>query len=222
MLAVPMSAKGVDIRPLRQMTGDAEFNEVVFDGALAIDGAAPAACGPGTVCALPAIAIDAPDDALLTGVLKQGWGFQGFVISDAAATGGATVLHHTEASTATAARHAIESGLDVIFQSEYPQHRPYLAAFRSAGIAPALIDSAVVRVLRVKFALGLFESPRGRGDRGVCVCAEPARGRAAAIRRGGQPARGADAVSDRRGRAARRAHRLLRKIGAREWPAFAL
>lgn len=102
--------------------------------------------------------------ALLTDVLKRGWGFAGFVISDAAATGGATVLHHTEASTATATKHALESGLDVIFQSTYEQHRPYLAAFRNAGIAPAVIDSAVARVLRVKFALGLFEAPYGNPD----------------------------------------------------------
>jgi alkylation response protein AidB-like acyl-CoA dehydrogenase len=31
MLAIPMDAKGVDVRPLRQMTGDYEFNEVVLD-----------------------------------------------------------------------------------------------------------------------------------------------------------------------------------------------
>ena len=31
MLAVPMDAKGVDVRPLRQMTGDSEFNEVFLD-----------------------------------------------------------------------------------------------------------------------------------------------------------------------------------------------
>ena len=31
MLAIPMDAKGVDVRPLRQMTGDYEFNEVFFD-----------------------------------------------------------------------------------------------------------------------------------------------------------------------------------------------
>jgi alkylation response protein AidB-like acyl-CoA dehydrogenase len=31
MLAVPMKAKGVDVRPLRQMTGDCEFNEVFLD-----------------------------------------------------------------------------------------------------------------------------------------------------------------------------------------------
>lgn len=102
--------------------------------------------------------------ALLTGWLKREWRFPGFVISDAAATGGATVLHHTEATTATATRHALESGLDVIFQSSYEQHRPYLNAFRAGGIAPSVIDSAVARVLRVKFALGLFERPYGDPD----------------------------------------------------------
>jgi alkylation response protein AidB-like acyl-CoA dehydrogenase len=31
MLAIPMTAKGVDVRPLRQITGGSEFNEVFFD-----------------------------------------------------------------------------------------------------------------------------------------------------------------------------------------------
>ena len=97
--------------------------------------------------------------ALLTDKLKREWGFTGFVISDQSATGGATVLHHTEASTATAAKHALESGLDVIFQSSYPQHRSYLDAFRSGAIADSVIDAAVARVLRAKFELGLFEQP---------------------------------------------------------------
>ena len=96
---------------------------------------------------------------LLNGKLKGDWRFDGFVISDAAATGGATVLHHTEASTATAAKHALESGLDVIFQSSWPQHRPYLDAFRSGTIADSVIDAAVRRVLTTKFDLGLFEQP---------------------------------------------------------------
>jgi beta-glucosidase len=96
---------------------------------------------------------------LLTDVLKREWGFTGFVISDASATAGATVLHLTEASTATAARHALESGLDVIFQSTYDQHRPYLAAFTDGSIPDSVIDGAVTRVLRAKFELGLFEHP---------------------------------------------------------------
>jgi beta-glucosidase len=97
--------------------------------------------------------------ALLNGTLKRDWGFTGFVISDAAATGGATVLHHTEANTASAATHALEAGLDVIFQSTYEQHRPYLDAFRRGLISDSVIDAAVARVLRAKFELGLFERP---------------------------------------------------------------
>lgn len=96
---------------------------------------------------------------LLTEVLRERWGFGGFVISDAAATGGATVLHMTEASVATSARHALEAGLDVIFQSSWEQHRSWLRAFLDGSIPDTLIDRAVGRVLRAKFELGLFEDP---------------------------------------------------------------
>ncbi len=96
---------------------------------------------------------------LLTDVLRDEWHFTGFVISDAAATGGATVLHDTEASTASATKDALDAGLDVIFQSSYPQHRPYLDAFRRGLIADSVVNQAVARVLRAKFELGLFEHP---------------------------------------------------------------
>jgi beta-glucosidase len=97
--------------------------------------------------------------ALLDGTLRRDWHFRGFVISDESAVGGAVVLHHTEATTASAAKHALEAGLDVVFQAEYRQYKPYRSAFRSGTIAPNVIDSAVARVLRAKFALGLFEHP---------------------------------------------------------------
>ncbi len=96
---------------------------------------------------------------LLGDILKREWNFSGFVISDAAATGGATVLHHTEASTATATKDAFEAGLDVVFQSSWPQHRPYLDAFRRGLVADSIIDASVSRVLKAKFELGLFEHP---------------------------------------------------------------
>jgi beta-glucosidase len=96
---------------------------------------------------------------LLTDVLKRDWTFPGFVISDASGTSGATVLHMTEASTATAAQHAFDAGLDVVFQSSYGQQRPYLDAFQRGLIPVDVIDAAVSRVLRAKFQLGLFEHP---------------------------------------------------------------
>jgi beta-glucosidase len=104
------------------------------------------------------------NSALLNGVLKRDWEFRGFVISDQSATGGATVLHYTESSTASATRNALDAGLDVIFQSSWPQHRSYLAAFRSGMIADSVIDAAVARVLRAKFELGLFEKPYADPD----------------------------------------------------------
>jgi beta-glucosidase len=96
---------------------------------------------------------------LLNEILKRDWKFGGFVISDAAATGGATVLHMTEPNTAAATAHALNSGLDVIFQSSYPQYRAYWSAFERGLIPTATIDAAVGRVLSAKFQLGLFEHP---------------------------------------------------------------
>jgi beta-glucosidase len=96
---------------------------------------------------------------LLTDMLKRDWAFKGFVISDASGTSGATVLHQTEASTATAAQHAFNAGLDVVFQSSYGQQAPYLAAFQRGLIPMDVVDAAVSRVLRAKFELGLFEKP---------------------------------------------------------------
>jgi len=96
---------------------------------------------------------------LLTDVLRGRWKFPGFVISDMSATGGATVLHMTEPNTAAAAAHAWQSGLDVVFQSAWREHRPYLEAMQGGLVPLATIDSAVARVLRAKFELGLFEHP---------------------------------------------------------------
>lgn len=96
---------------------------------------------------------------LLTSTLRQEWGFTGVTISDAAATGGPTVLQLTESDTPHAAAHAWAAGLDVVFQSDWGQYRPYWRAIRDGLVAPVTIDSAVAHVLRLKFALGLFEDP---------------------------------------------------------------
>ena len=96
---------------------------------------------------------------LLTQKLKRDWGFKGFVISDAGAVGGGTVLHHTTKGYADATKQAITAGLDVIFQTEYEHYKLFIPPFLDGSIAQERINDAVSRVLRAKFQLGLFENP---------------------------------------------------------------
>ncbi|HET7601587.1 MAG TPA: glycoside hydrolase family 3 N-terminal domain-containing protein, partial [Gemmatimonadales bacterium] len=106
---------------------------------------------------------------LLTDILRTQWKFDGFVISDAAATGGAVVLHHTEPDTPTAAADAWNAGLDVVFQSSWPQYRPYWDAVRRGLVPAGVIDSAVMHVLEAKFRLGLFDSPYANPDSAAAI-----------------------------------------------------
>lgn len=96
---------------------------------------------------------------LMRETVKQDWGFNGFIISDASATGGSIVLHDTAEDYADATTQAIEAGLDVIFQTSYDHHELFWPAFKEGRIDDAAVDEAVGRVLRAKFQLGLFEDP---------------------------------------------------------------
>ncbi|HLD53809.1 MAG TPA: glycoside hydrolase family 3 C-terminal domain-containing protein [Sediminibacterium sp.] len=96
---------------------------------------------------------------LLNKKLKQEWGFKGFVISDAGAVGGTTVLHHTTKDYPESGAAALINGLDVIFQTNYDHHHLFIAPFLDGTIPQERIDDAVSRVLKVKFQLGLFDHP---------------------------------------------------------------
>ncbi|MFH0895663.1 MAG: glycoside hydrolase family 3 N-terminal domain-containing protein [Bacteroidota bacterium] len=99
------------------------------------------------------------NDWLLNKKLKSEWGFQGFVISDAGATGGANVLHMTAKDYAESTVNSLNGGLDVIFQTSYDHYPHFWKAFSENRISSKVIDDAVRRVLRAKFELGLFENP---------------------------------------------------------------
>jgi len=96
---------------------------------------------------------------LLNTKLKEQWGFKGFVISDAGATGGTLVLHHTAKDYPESGAQAINGGLDVIFQTDYAHYKLFDPHFYDGRIRQERIDDAVARVLRAKFELGLFDHP---------------------------------------------------------------
>jgi beta-glucosidase len=94
---------------------------------------------------------------LLQDVLRNGWSFNGFVVSDYTAV--MELTHHGIAlNPAVATQKAITAGVDVDMMSHY--YDSELPALVKSGKVPmSVIDEAVRRVLRVKFALGLFEHP---------------------------------------------------------------
>jgi beta-glucosidase len=96
---------------------------------------------------------------LLNKKLKGEWNFTGFVISDAGAVGGATVLHYTAKDYPVSGEQAINNGLDVVFQTAYDHYALFIPPFLDGRITSRKIDEAVSRILRAKFELGLFEHP---------------------------------------------------------------
>ncbi|MGN6618805.1 MAG: glycoside hydrolase family 3 C-terminal domain-containing protein [Ilyomonas sp.] len=96
---------------------------------------------------------------LLEKKLKGDWNFKGFAISDANAVGGDVVLLHTAKNYAEAGANAINGGLDVIFQTDYQHSKLFMPPFLDGRIDSNRINDAVLRVLRAKFELGLFDRP---------------------------------------------------------------
>ncbi|OQA94846.1 MAG: Periplasmic beta-glucosidase precursor [Chloroflexi bacterium ADurb.Bin222] len=94
---------------------------------------------------------------LLKTILRETWGWEGVVLSDYDALG--ELLHHGfAADSREATLRAFLAGTDMdMMGNAYPYHLADLV--REGLIDVALIDAAVRRVLRLKFALGLFEHP---------------------------------------------------------------
>lgn len=97
------------------------------------------------------------DPFLLKTILRGEWGFDGPVVSDYTAI--MELEHHGIAlDGATAAAKALQAGVDIDMMSHlYDTQLP--ALLKSRRVSVAEIDEAVRRVLRLKFALGLFEHP---------------------------------------------------------------
>ncbi len=97
------------------------------------------------------------DPFTLTKILRGEWKFDGFVTSDFGAVR-ELINHGVAENGAIAARKAIKAGTDMDMESDL--YRTRLASLVNAGdLDESVIDEAARRVLRVKFALGLFDHP---------------------------------------------------------------
>jgi beta-glucosidase len=93
----------------------------------------------------------------LTQILRKEWGFDGLVVSDWGSV--AELLNHAIGPDgATVARKALVAGVDMDMEGNL-YATTIAAQVRSGAISESVVDEAARRILRVKFALGLFENP---------------------------------------------------------------
>jgi beta-glucosidase len=93
----------------------------------------------------------------LTEILRNRWGFKGFVVSDSKSVH-QLVIQGFAADDAEATEKAINAGVDLdMTDCLYPTYLKKLVA--NGRVSEKTIDEAVRRVLRIKVALGLFEKP---------------------------------------------------------------
>ena len=93
---------------------------------------------------------------LLTDILKGELGFEGFLISDYNA------LDQLPGDYRSDIKQSINAGMDMVMVPErYREFYTTLKGLVEAGEVPmSRIDDAVLRILRVKFAMGLFDEGR--------------------------------------------------------------
>lgn len=99
---------------------------------------------------------------LLTEVLRDKWGFDGFVVTDYTSIN-EMIPHGFSRDLAHAGEQAINAGVDMDMQGAVFMEN--LAASIEAGrVSEAAVDQAVRRILEMKYRLGLFEDPYRYAD----------------------------------------------------------
>ena len=94
---------------------------------------------------------------LLTQLLRNEWKFCGFVVSDLYSIEGIHESHFVAPTKENAAIQSVMAGVDVDLGGD--AYTNLCHAVQSGQMDKAVIDTAVCRVLRMKFEMGLFEHP---------------------------------------------------------------
>ncbi|MGV9872943.1 beta-xylosidase/alpha-l-arabinosidase [Streptomyces cellulosae] len=99
----------------------------------------------------------AADESLLTGLLRDTWGFDGTVVADYFAVAFLTLLHGVAADWADAAGTALRAGIDVELPNVKTYGAPLTEAVADSRVPEELVDRALRRILTQKIALGLLD-----------------------------------------------------------------
>ena len=94
---------------------------------------------------------------LLTKLLRNEWKFRGFVVSDLYSIEGIHESHFVAPTKENAAIQSVTAGVDVDLGGD--AYTNLCHAVQSGQMDKTVIDTAVCRVLRMKFEMGLFEHP---------------------------------------------------------------
>jgi len=96
---------------------------------------------------------------LLTEVLRDSWGFEGFTVSDYGSITFLLNMHKIVATQKEAAAAALKAGLDIELPNPTMYPQGLKDALEHGLITEHDINQAVSRILKLKFRLGLFENP---------------------------------------------------------------
>lgn len=101
----------------------------------------------------------------LTEILRQEYGFRGYVVSDSEAVEFITTKHRVVSDEVEGVAQAVNAGLNVRTHFTKPEDfvLPLRQAIKEGKISMKTIDNRVADILKVKFWLGLFDNPY-RGD----------------------------------------------------------
>lgn len=100
-------------------------------------------------------------ERFLTTILREEWGFEGYVVSDSGAVEFIHEKHRVAPTAKEAIRMSVQAGLNIRTNFTQPEDyaNPLRELVREGGLAMETIDARVRDILRVKFRLGLFDQP---------------------------------------------------------------